>query len=103
MAAEQEKIIELSSKVGKASIKTGWSVTLIHNFLQCYKDQAVWFLNAFWDRYEGEAERLWVRIIISKPGACIVDLTAVQNWVHKLAELDLDKGAEGNEVGKNVH
>ena len=24
-----------------------------------YKEQSVWFLNCFWDKYEGEAERLW--------------------------------------------
>jgi len=41
-----------------------------------YKDQAVWFLNAFWHQFESEAERLW--------GYCL-----------KCADLDIEKRAEG--------
>jgi len=41
-----------------------------------YKEQAIWWLNAYWDKYEGEAEKLWA-------------------FVHKFAQLDLDKKAEG--------
>jgi len=43
-----------------------------------YKDQAIWFLNAFWNSVgEKEAERIW-------------------NFVLKFASLDLQKGKEGN-------
>jgi hypothetical protein len=44
-----------------------------------YKDQAVWFLNAFWDDHKDRAESFW-------------------NYVHKLAKLDLQNGVEGTEV-----
>jgi hypothetical protein len=46
-----------------------------------YKDQAVWFLNAFWDQLQakGEAEKLW-------------------SFVHKAAELDLERKADGTEL-----
>jgi len=44
-----------------------------------YKAQAIWFLNAYWDNISNEAERFW-------------------KYAHKLAELDLQKGKEGNEV-----
>jgi len=50
-----------------------------------YKDQAIWFLNAFWDEIGDQAELFW-------------------KWVHKLAQLDLQKGANGNEVDElNQH
>jgi chromosome segregation ATPase len=50
-----------------------------------YKEQAVWFLNAFWDELQGEAERLWKN-------------------VETMAGLDLDKKAEGNAVDElNAH
>jgi len=43
-----------------------------------YKDQAVWFLNAFWESIgKNENERIW-------------------GYVKKLSELDLDKHDEGN-------
>merc|ERR1712137_885693 len=42
-----------------------------------YRDQAVWFLNAFWDTKESEAERLW-------------------DYVQKLNELDLEFHEEGS-------
>merc|ERR1712063_75550 len=42
-----------------------------------YKEQAVWFLNAFWDTKESEAERLW-------------------DYVQKLNELDLEHHEEGS-------
>ena len=42
-----------------------------------YKQQAVWFLNAFWDTKESEAERLW-------------------DYVQKLNELDLEHHEEGS-------
>jgi len=48
-----------------------------------YKEQATWFLNAFWHQLSGESERLW-------------------GYVAKLNELDLQKHAEGcglDEVG----
>jgi len=41
-----------------------------------YKEQAVWFLNAFWDTKESEAEKLW-------------------DYVQKLNELDLEHHEEG--------
>jgi len=41
-----------------------------------YKEQAIWWLNAYWDKYEGEAEKLWA-------------------FVNKFSQLDLDKKAEG--------
>jgi len=42
-----------------------------------YKEQAVWFLNAFWDTKESEAEKLW-------------------DYVQKLNELDLEHHEEGS-------
>merc|ERR1712125_292733 len=43
-----------------------------------YKEQAVWSLNAFWNDFgEKEGECLW-------------------NYVHKCADLDLEKHEEGN-------
>jgi len=41
-----------------------------------YKEQATWFLNAFWDQHSGEAERIW-------------------GYVKKCAELDMDKHDDG--------
>ncbi len=29
-----------------------------------YKEQAVWFLNAFWDQFQGEAEKLWKHVLL---------------------------------------
>jgi len=46
---------------------------------QSYKNQAIWFLNAFWLEFEQEAEKLW-------------------QYVDKIQKIDLQKGAEGNEV-----
>jgi len=46
--------------------------------LRTYKDQSVWFLNAFWDSFaSNEAERIWT-------------------YVKKCNELDLEKHEEGN-------
>ncbi|KAL6065555.1 Merozoite surface protein 3a [Balamuthia mandrillaris] len=42
-----------------------------------YKEQAIWFLNAFWDEFSGEAEKIW-------------------GFVHTMAELDHQKKAEGS-------
>jgi len=45
-----------------------------------HKEQAVWFLNAFWEEgLEKEAEKFW-------------------DYVHSIQKIDLQKGAEGNEV-----
>jgi len=44
-----------------------------------HKEQAVWFLNAFWDKYESEAENVW-------------------KIVKKTAELDLQKREAGNSL-----
>lgn len=45
-----------------------------------YKEQAVWFLNAFWDQYgQTESEKLW-------------------QYVEKFASLDLQRGAQGFEL-----
>jgi chromosome segregation ATPase len=41
-----------------------------------YKDQAVWFLNSYWDKHSGEAEKLWT-------------------FVETMAQIDLEKKAEG--------
>jgi chromosome segregation ATPase len=51
-----------------------------------YKDQAIWFLNAFWEAYASkESERLW-------------------SYVKKCVELDIDKRAEGNALDEvNAH
>ena len=29
-----------------------------------YKEQAVWYLNAFWEQHESEAERLWAYVLL---------------------------------------
>jgi len=42
-----------------------------------YKDQSIWFLNAFWDQHSGEAERIW-------------------SYANKCNELDLEKHELGN-------
>eukprot|EP01103_Thecamoeba_quadrilineata_P018699 TRINITY_DN7272_c0_g1_i1.p1 TRINITY_DN7272_c0_g1~~TRINITY_DN7272_c0_g1_i1.p1 ORF type:complete len:309 (-),score=93.35 TRINITY_DN7272_c0_g1_i1:22-948(-) len=42
-----------------------------------YKEQAVWFLTAFWNDFQGEAENVW-------------------GFVKKCAQLDLQKRDEGN-------
>jgi DNA polymerase III gamma/tau subunit len=54
--------------------------------LKTYKEQAVWFLNGFWDDFAAnEAEKLW-------------------SYVHCIQKLDLQKGAEGCEVDElNAH
>jgi len=50
-----------------------------------YKEQSIWFLNAYWHKLEKEAENLW-------------------NYSAKMASLDLQKGADGNEVDEmNMH
>jgi len=41
-----------------------------------YKEQAIWWLNAFWDKYEADADKLF-------------------SWVANFAKLDLDKKADG--------
>jgi len=41
-----------------------------------YKEQAVWFLNAFWDDHESEAERIW-------------------EYVLKCADIDIENHGEG--------
>jgi len=50
---------------------------LAHLCSLTYKQQAVWFLNAFWDQYEGEAEKLWKNVQL-------------------FSELDQQKHAEGS-------
>jgi len=54
--------------------------------LKNYKEQAVWFLNAFWNDFgEREANNIW-------------------NWKHKFDELDINKKAEGHELDElNAH
>lgn len=51
-----------------------------------YKDQAIWFLNAFWDQFaSNEAEKVW-------------------NFVHTCAELDLQRKGDGNALDEvNAH
>jgi len=45
---------------------------------RCYKEQCIWFLNAFWDTFAAnEAERIW-------------------SYVDKCVQLDLEKRSEGN-------
>jgi len=44
-----------------------------------YKDQAVWFLNAFFNQFQSEAENLW-------------------NYVHKFADLDLQNHGAGSSL-----
>ena len=42
----------------------------------CFKDQAIWALNGFWDVLEKDAEQVWT-------------------WVQKMGELEQDKHADG--------
>jgi len=50
-----------------------------------YKGQAIWWLNAYWDKHEAEAEKLW-------------------SFVNKFSQLDLDKKKEGNGLDElNAH
>lgn len=50
-----------------------------------HKQQAVWFLNAFWDQYQGEAEKLW-------------------KHVHLFGDLDLQHHADGSALDElNAH
>jgi len=50
-----------------------------------YKEQSVWFLNAFWPQFGGEAERVW-------------------NFAHRFIELDVDKKDQGNALDElNAH
>ncbi len=50
-----------------------------------YKEQAVFFLNAFWPEYSGEGEQVW-------------------KYVQKFVELDQAKGKEGNDLDEfNSH
>jgi len=50
-----------------------------------YKEQAVWFLNAYWDKTQNDAESFW-------------------KYSGKLASLDTIKGAEGCELDElNIH
>jgi len=50
-----------------------------------YKEQSIWFLNAYWHKIENEAENFWKN-------------------ASKMASLDLQKGATGNEVDEmNMH
>eukprot|EP01103_Thecamoeba_quadrilineata_P021621 TRINITY_DN9_c0_g2_i1.p1 TRINITY_DN9_c0_g2~~TRINITY_DN9_c0_g2_i1.p1 ORF type:complete len:323 (-),score=128.24 TRINITY_DN9_c0_g2_i1:90-1058(-) len=49
-------------------------------YTKSYKDQAIWFLNAYWKQFgEKEAENIWT-------------------YAHKMVELDKDKGKEGNQL-----
>jgi len=48
----------MSTTVNKLTGATD-SEKLAHLCSLNYKQQAVWFLNAFWDQYEGEAEKVW--------------------------------------------
>jgi len=50
-----------------------------------YKEQAVWFLNAYWDKYQNDAEHIW-------------------SWVLKHTSLDLQNGANGTGLDElNAH
>lgn len=50
-----------------------------------YKNQAIWFLNGFWHKFEDQAELIW-------------------KYVLKFAELDLQNGANGCELDElNAH
>jgi hypothetical protein len=50
-----------------------------------YKEQAVWFLNAFWDQFQAEAEKLW-------------------KHVQLCADLDAQRHAEGTALDElNAH
>jgi len=52
----------------------------------CYKDQAIWFLNAFWDAFASQAAE------------------AVWEYAEKFAALDLDKRAAGSSLDElNAH
>jgi len=42
-----------------------------------YKEQAIWFLNAYWDQHGSDSERVW-------------------DYVHKCAELDIQRHGDGN-------
>jgi len=44
-----------------------------------YADQAIWFLNGFWEEVKGDAEKFW-------------------GYAELMAELDEAKGADGNEL-----
>lgn len=50
-----------------------------------YKQQAIWFLNAFWDNISGQAEDIW-------------------KYTHKYEDLDIEKRADGNGLDElNAH
>jgi len=59
------------SRVDKADTEK-WEILL----KKCFKDQAIWALNGFWDVMENDAELVWT-------------------WVQKMGELDQEKHAEG--------
>jgi hypothetical protein len=62
---DSEKLLDLSSRT--------------------YKEQAIWWLNAYWDKHEADAEKLW-------------------SFVAKFSQLDLDKKADGNGLDElNAH
>eukprot|EP01083_Nonionella_stella_P026081 71808_1 len=44
-----------------------------------YKDQGIFFLNAYWDEFEGQAEKIW-------------------DYVQSMQELDAEDGAEGSDL-----
>jgi len=58
-----------------AEQQAGWSEIVTKK----YSDQAIWFLNGFWDELEPEAENLW-------------------KWVELFSELDQDKKGDGCEL-----
>jgi hypothetical protein len=78
-AKTNTKATEIEAK--KKTEKMAEKQKLAQLATRSYKDQAVWFLNAFWDQLhpKGEDEKLWI-------------------FVHKAAELDLDRKAEGSEL-----
>jgi hypothetical protein len=50
-----------------------------------HKEQAIWFLNAYWNQFENEAERVW-------------------GYVQKFGDLDLQNRANGNALDElNAH
>lgn len=50
-----------------------------------HKEQAVWFLNAFWDKLEKDSEKIW-------------------DYTHKFESFDLEKGKNGHELDElNAH
>jgi len=52
---------------------------------KCYKDQFIWFLNAFWHKIEDQAEKLWA-------------------FKHKCEELDIENHEAGNALDEvNAH